>query len=89
MNTPGTASGNWQWRMTEGQADKKLAEKIYHDCWMYGRLNTELEAERKAKAEIEKKIKAAEADVKESTKIAKKAAKEAEKAAKKAAKAEK
>ena len=86
MNTPGLPAGNWQWRMTEGQADKKLAEKIYHDCWMYGRLNAELEAERKAKAEIEKKIKAAEADVKESTKIAKKVAKEAEKDAKKAEK---
>ena len=25
MNTPGLPAGNWQWRMTEGQADKKRA----------------------------------------------------------------
>ena len=86
MNTPGLSAGNWQWRMTAGQANAKLSEKIYQACWRYSRLNAELEAEKKAKAEIEKKVKAAEADVKESTKIAKKIAKEAEKAAKKAAK---
>ena len=89
MNTPGLPAGNWQWRMTEGQANDKLAAKIYHDCWMYGRLNAELEAERKVKADIAKKVAAAEADVKKSAKIAKKFAKEAEKAAKKAEKAEK
>ena len=88
MNTPGLAAGNWQWRMTEGQAAPKLADKIYDACWMYGRLNDELEAEKKARAEIEEKIKAAEADIKESTRIAKKAVKEAEKASRKAGKAE-
>ena len=25
MNTPGTSSGNWQWRMLSGEASKKLA----------------------------------------------------------------
>ena len=79
MNTPGLPAGNWQWRMTEGQANKKLAEKIWQDCWMYGRLNDELESEKKAKAEIEKKINAAEKDTKESIKAAKKFAKKAEK----------
>ena len=87
MNTPGLAAGNWQWRMTEGQANDKLAAKIYEACWRYGRLNAKAEAEKKAKAEIAKKIAAAEADVKKSAKMAKKFAKEAEKAAKKAAKA--
>ena len=28
INTPGTDTGNWQWRMTAGAADKKLAKKI-------------------------------------------------------------
>ena len=78
MNTPGLAAGNWQWRMTEGQAAPKLAAKIYEACRMYGRLNAKAEAEKKAKLEAEEKAKA-EA----------KAAKEAEKEAKKADKAEK
>ena len=78
MNTPGLAAGNWQWRMTEGQAAPKLAAKIYEACRMYGRLNAKAEAEKKAKLEAEEKAKA-EA----------KAAKEAEKEAKKAEKAEK
>jgi len=86
MNTPGLAAGNWQWRMAEGQANAKLSAKIYEACRIYGRLNEKLEAERKAKAEIERKVTAAEKDTKESIKAAKKAAKEAEKAAKKAEK---
>ncbi len=28
MNTPGTDSGNWQWRMLPGAADRTLAEKL-------------------------------------------------------------
>ena len=28
MNSPGTASGNWQWRMLPGAADKALAKKL-------------------------------------------------------------
>ncbi|MBQ3702125.1 MAG: 4-alpha-glucanotransferase [Oscillospiraceae bacterium] len=29
MNTPGTPSGNWRWRMLPGKADKELAKKLY------------------------------------------------------------
>jgi 4-alpha-glucanotransferase len=28
LNTPGTTSGNWRWRMREGQIDSELAETI-------------------------------------------------------------
>ena len=28
MNSPGTASGNWQWRMLPDAADKALAKKL-------------------------------------------------------------
>ena len=38
MNTPGTASGNWQWRLLPGQANPALAKRIYQCTKMYGRL---------------------------------------------------
>ena len=38
MNTPGTASGNWQWRMLPGEASAALARKIFQYTKMYGRL---------------------------------------------------
>jgi len=38
MNTPGTASGNWQWRMKPGSLTEELAEKLYHYTWTYRRL---------------------------------------------------
>lgn len=28
LNTPGTSSGNWQWRMLSGAAEEKLSEKL-------------------------------------------------------------
>jgi len=28
MNTPGTSSGNWQWRMLPDAIDKKLSKKL-------------------------------------------------------------
>ncbi len=37
VNTPGTASGNWQWRLLPGEADAALAEKIAATTKMYGR----------------------------------------------------
>ena len=37
MNTPGVASGNWEWRMLPEEADEKLAEKIAEMVKMYGR----------------------------------------------------
>lgn len=38
MNTPGTSSGNWQWRMLSGEASKKLAKFIHETTRIYGRL---------------------------------------------------
>ena len=38
MNTPGTSSGNWQWRMLPGEASKKLAKTIHETTRIYGRL---------------------------------------------------
>ncbi|MBR3004290.1 MAG: 4-alpha-glucanotransferase [Lachnospiraceae bacterium] len=37
MNTPGTAQGNWQWRMEPGKTDQELAEKIAAMTVLYGR----------------------------------------------------
>ena len=37
MNTPGVASGNWQWRLKKNQLTKKLAARIGHLTWMSGR----------------------------------------------------
>ncbi len=36
-NTPGTASGNWEWRMLPGEADDALAERIAEMTKMYAR----------------------------------------------------
>ena len=38
INTPGTSSGNWQWRMCKGEASKKLAKRINAVTTMYGRV---------------------------------------------------
>lgn len=37
MNTPGKATGNWEWRMLPDEADKKLAGKIADMVKLYGR----------------------------------------------------
>ena len=37
INTPGTASGNWEWRMLPDEADKKLAASIAEMTKLYGR----------------------------------------------------
>ena len=37
MNVPGILGGNWQWRMTNGQIDSKLAEKLADMARIYGR----------------------------------------------------
>jgi len=39
MNTPGVASGNWQWRLKKTQLTKKLARRIADLTWMSGRDN--------------------------------------------------
>lgn len=37
MNTPGLASGNWQWRMTKDDMSKDLSNSISHITKLYGR----------------------------------------------------
>lgn len=37
MNTPGTLSGNWRWRLLPGQLTSELAEKILKKAQIYGR----------------------------------------------------
>lgn len=37
MNTPGTQTDNWQWRMLPNEATNTLAKKIRHMTEMYGR----------------------------------------------------
>ena len=37
INIPGTASGNWQWRLTKGKLNKRLSQKIAKLTMMYGR----------------------------------------------------
>ena len=37
MNTPGVGEGNWAWRYKEGALDRKLEERLYETCKMYGR----------------------------------------------------
>jgi len=38
MNTPGTAQGNWQWRMKPGADGKEVAKKLYRYTKTYRRL---------------------------------------------------
>ena len=38
MNTPGTDSGNWTWRMLPGEADESLAAQIRRMTQLYGRI---------------------------------------------------
>ncbi len=39
MNTPGTSTGNWKWRMFSAELDGDLAKKIRRLSLIYGRLN--------------------------------------------------
>ena len=38
MNTPGTAAGNWTWRLAPGQLDPALAARLRAALEIYGRL---------------------------------------------------
>ncbi len=38
MNRPGTARGNWQWRLQEGQTSREITEQLRHVTHLYGRL---------------------------------------------------
>jgi 4-alpha-glucanotransferase len=37
INTPGTMSGNWTWRLREGQITSELAHRISDAMRLYGR----------------------------------------------------
>lgn len=41
MNTPGTASGNWAWRMDEHALTPDLAQRLHHLATIYGRSGVE------------------------------------------------
>lgn len=43
MNMPGNPSGNWQWRMLDGEASDELAAKLHEMCRMYNRLPVGIE----------------------------------------------
>ena len=51
MNVPGTAQGNWRWRMKPGEASPELAAKIRKYATMYGRFWAPPEPEPEEKAE--------------------------------------
>ena len=38
INTPGTGAGNWRWRLLPGEAGPALAERIWEQTALYGRL---------------------------------------------------
>ena len=38
MNVPGTASGNWQWRLEQNALTKKLAAKLSHATQTFHRI---------------------------------------------------
>jgi 4-alpha-glucanotransferase len=40
MNIPGTASGNWRWRMEPGAFDGSAAARLRETAEIYGRINT-------------------------------------------------
>ncbi len=51
MNTPGTASGNWRWRMLPGAANRRLAKKLRTYTETFRRLEIEKPAVPKAETE--------------------------------------
>ena len=76
MNTPGTASGNWSWRFTEGALRDELAFALREDTILYGRYhmpaqqtdnepdtNDELLKEHEAEADAENQLADLEADI--------------------------
>ena len=48
MNTPGTQSGNWQWRLLPGELTPELAERIRRMTVLYGRTDRPAEPEESA-----------------------------------------
>ena len=60
INTPGTASDNWQWRMLPGEASEKLAKKLFDLCVLYGRAERPVVEKNEKKPAAVKKEKTAE-----------------------------
>ena len=54
MNTPGTATGNWQWRMLPDAIDPKLTKKLREYTARYGRLPEEKKPKAKDTGKSEK-----------------------------------
>lgn len=46
INVPGTESGNWQWRLIDGELTDELAEKIKAMTVMYDRTRVEKEPDK-------------------------------------------
>ena len=57
INTPGTASGNWQWRMLPGEASEKLAARLMDLGVLYGRSQRPVVEEAKASEKAKKAVK--------------------------------
>ena len=41
MNTPGTSTGNWQWRFDWAQVSEETANRLAHFTWRYGRTTSD------------------------------------------------
>ncbi|SFH66638.1 4-alpha-glucanotransferase [Pseudobutyrivibrio sp. OR37] len=54
INVPGTQTGNWQWRLLEGELTEELAEKIKTMTVMYERTKLEKKEEKKEKKQSTK-----------------------------------
>ena len=54
INVPGTDSGNWQWRMIDGEITEDLAEKIYKMSVMYDRTKKKETPKKPAKTKAKK-----------------------------------
>ena len=54
INVPGTDSGNWQWRLIDGEITEDLAEKIYKMSVMYDRTKKKETPKKPAKTKAKK-----------------------------------
>ena len=54
INIPGTDSGNWQWRLIDGEITEDLAEKIYKMSVMYDRAKKKETPKKPAKSKPKK-----------------------------------
>lgn len=55
MNVPGTQTGNWQWRLIDGELTPELAKKMYDMAVMYDRTKKQPKTPEKATAKTTKK----------------------------------